>query len=422
MTANPPPNIPRLHTPDIIRGIALLGILVVNIQTYTLFAFLKPAQVYSLQLDAPGIYAPVEYLIQVFVKGQFYTIYSFLFGLGFYLMWQKNERLGLNSNRIYKRRLWVLLGFGLLHAFVFWFGDVLHKYALLGFTLLYFNKKSVGVLVKWILAFTLFIILFQIVKAFYFTTDEQTIAASQQQMSTVIARVIDTWQYGSFWSVMSLQKLGVAMLWLMSAQSGFASLAHYEIMFLLGLIAGKLKLFYRVAQLQPRLQFIGWCLLPMALILKAFSAIDVFNSHLLSLSSLPYEKLLLSLAGFIATPLLTIVYLIFLSLYFNQKPNPFWSWIANAGRMGLTNYLAQTLCCMLLFYGYAFGLCGHVTLLQSFVQVGLIYTVQVVFSNLWLKDHTTGPVEKLWKMLVYGKIKKASQQLVHEKQVQTVVY
>lgn len=395
----------RIHSIDIIRGIALLGILVMNIQTYTLFAFLRPEQVYALRLDLPENYAPVQFLIHLFVKGQFYTIYSFLFGIGFYLMLQKNQNSGLDGNLIFKRRLWVLLGFGIIHAFVFWFGDVLHKYALLGFTLLYFNKKSISILINWITGLVLFIVLFQITKAIFFPANAQAIAAGQREIDGVIMQVVSTWQQGTFLQVMSMQKLGVAMLYFMSAENGMAGFVHYEIMFLLGLIAGKINFFQQIKLLKNKAVGIAWQIFPFALVLKSVSCMSLLNHQWLPDNLQKFEKLIYSLSEFIATPLLTIVYLIFLSVWFSGPPSRFFIWIANTGRLGLTNYLAQTLFCMLIFYGYAGRLSGKLTLLESFVPVLLIYLIQVIYSNIWLKYHMMGPMEKLWRMMTYPRNK-----------------
>lgn len=71
--------------------------------------------------------------------------------------------------------------------------------------------------------------------------------------------------------------------------------------------------------------------------------------------------------------------------------------------MGLTNYLAQTLLCMLLFYGYAQGMSGYMSLLESFIPIVYIYTFQVLYSNIWLSKYGIGPVEKLWRKMTYGK-------------------
>lgn len=392
----------RIQTIDIIRGIALFGILVINTQSYTLFTFLQPQQVYDLGLDKPQTYAPLQFLIHLLFQGQFHTIYSFLFGLGFYLMMQKNKQLGLNGNKLFRRRLGVLFIFGMLHAFVFWHGDILHQYALIGFTLVYFNKKSVPALFKWVAGLFIYIIFVYLIKTLFFPVSPAAVAENQQKLNAVVMQVVDTWQHGSFLQVLRLQKLGVVLQWIMSVQNGLAGFVEYLIMFLLGLIAGKLDVFNRVLAFRPKLKKIArWLFVP-AILLKTFSTLRMLQLHLFPASNHNYENAAYALAGYISTPLLTVVYLIFLTLVLENKQGRFFTWIGNTGRLGLTNYLAQTLICMILFYGYALGFSGRLTLLQSFAFIVPIYCFQVVYSNLWLRHHKMGPMENLWRQLTYG--------------------
>lgn len=399
---NIPPVTGRIATIDVIRGIALFGILVMNIQTFSLFAFLRPEQVYDLGLDEPSSYRPLHFFIQVFFHGQFYTIYSFLFGLGFYLLWKKNNEAGYDANRLFRRRLWVLLAIGLIHAFIFWFGDVLHKYALLGFSLIYFNKKSTATILKWIVTLAAFVIICQVISALAFPVSAEAVKVSQQETDKIIMTVVDTWQNGSVGEVFSLQKLGVAMLWFMSAESFFAGFVHFQILFLLGLLAGKLDLFRRIGEFKARLIKIALIILPVAIVLKAIAGTESLEFHLLPESAAQYESLMVSLSYFISVPLLAVVYLIGLSVFLSGRTSGFWRWIGNAGRIGLTNYLAQTLILSLLFYGYAGGLAGNLTLWESMCWVVGIYIFQVLYSNLWLRRHASGPMENLWRKFTKG--------------------
>ncbi|SEL72820.1 DUF418 domain-containing protein [Parapedobacter koreensis] len=387
----------RVFTVDIIRGIALLGILIFNIQTYTLFAFLRPGQVYALHLDRPETYAPVQFLIHVFIKGQFYTIYSFLFGLSFHLMMQKSVANKLDGDGLFKRRLWFLLFLGLVHAFIFWFGDVLHKYALLGFTLLYFNKKSVRSLKNWIIAISLASVAFQVLSTIFLSPSAAENAAHVRETDSVVMMIVETWQHGTLIDILRLQKLGVAMLYVLLAKSGLSNLAHYEIMFLLGLIAGKLDLFSQIGRYRQQMKTAAVQLLPLGLALKCISCLE----FILPLSPGKYAKLFGSLCTFVGTPILTIIYLIFLVIALQNIRSRFWQWIANAGRLGLTNYLSQTLICMVLFYGYGFGLSGKLTLLGATICAVVIYAVQVMLSTLWLRYYQSGPLERLWRWFIY---------------------
>jgi uncharacterized protein len=382
---------------DFIRGIALLGILLINIQTYSLFAFLRPGQVYDMQLDTPETYAPAQFFIHLFVKGQFYAIYCFLFGLSFWLMYRKSQQQELNSGRIFRGRLWILLLIGLIHAFVFWLGDVLHKYAILGFTLPFFYQKTVRTILKWIAGMVFLVIFIQIIGVMFFAQSPQQAAESRQAVDAVIMNVISVWKNGSPGEVMSLQWLGVAMLYQRVFQSGLSTFAHYEIMFLLGIVAGKLNVMQQLHTYRLQLIRLGFLLFPAAILLKAISCLPDLGFSPGFGHFAHYESLICSLAYFVSVPIISLVYLIEMALLLRNKSSRFITAIAVAGSMSLTNYLMQTAICMLLFYGYAGGLAGKLTLLESLALAVAIYLFQIVFSLVWFKYYDAGPLEAILK-------------------------
>jgi uncharacterized protein len=73
------------------------------------------------------------------------------------------------------------------------------------------------------------------------------------------------------------------------------------------------------------------------------------------------------------------------------------------GRLGLTNYLMQTIICMLLFYPFGLKLIGKLTLLQSLLLAVLIFIVQIIYSNIWLRYYNIGPMEAIWRRFTNGK-------------------
>ena len=117
----------RLVNIDIIRGIALLGILLMNIQAFSMnfSAYSNPTSFG----DLTGVNFYVYYLSHVFADQKFMTIFSILFGVGIVLMAENIEKKGGNPTKIHYKRMFILAIFGLLHAYLLWFGDILFPYA-----------------------------------------------------------------------------------------------------------------------------------------------------------------------------------------------------------------------------------------------------------------------------------------------------
>ncbi len=137
----------RIQIVDILRGFALFGILFVNM---TIFS--RPIQVILFPVDPamPWFDRAAEWLIHFLGEGKFYALFSMLFGLGLTLLMERVEGRGGRFVPLYLRRLLVLLGFGLVHAFLVWMGDILILYALIGFLLILFRKAKPRTLLVWI--------------------------------------------------------------------------------------------------------------------------------------------------------------------------------------------------------------------------------------------------------------------------------
>ncbi|RYE03364.1 MAG: DUF418 domain-containing protein, partial [Sphingomonadales bacterium] len=120
----------RMDLLDGLRGFALLGILLANIDYWSGWLFLTPDQAAAL---AGGTQAHVQHVLhKLLIDGKFYTIFSLLFGLGFTLQLSRLEKRGADGVAIFRRRLLALLAIGLVHLWLIWDGDILTLYALLG--------------------------------------------------------------------------------------------------------------------------------------------------------------------------------------------------------------------------------------------------------------------------------------------------
>src|SRR5690606_1793730 len=137
----------RILTIDIIRGFALFGIFLVNMPSFHSAIFMKQMQGYE------PVYTGLDYWLDafftLFIDMKFFTIFSFLFGLGFYIFISRAEMKGLGATSLFVRRMLALLLFGLIHLIGLWYGDILHTYALAGLFLLLFYKRKIITMLIW---------------------------------------------------------------------------------------------------------------------------------------------------------------------------------------------------------------------------------------------------------------------------------
>ncbi|WP_368654170.1 DUF418 domain-containing protein [Ornithinibacillus sp. 4-3] len=146
----------RIESLDIIRGIALFGILLVNMPL-----FQSPQLIADLYMMSPELSSSDQFLrmlLDVFVETKFFTIFSFLFGVGFYIFMERAVNKTDHFYRLYSRRLIVLAIFGFLHLCLLWYGDILLGYALAGFFLIFFYKRKQKTILLWLMSFSIALI------------------------------------------------------------------------------------------------------------------------------------------------------------------------------------------------------------------------------------------------------------------------
>ena len=395
----------RLATLDILRGVALLGILVMNMPGFG-------ASFYA-EADGSHLWASLwdrraEDLRDLLFAGKFNSMFSLLFGIGFTIQYARMQAADpARATGLYLRRLLALALFGLVHAMVFWTGDVLHSYALLGLLLALplrrASRHTLLVLMGLCLLYPVASGLLRLALVTPEVTARLVAIAKGFEASNNAA-----YGQGSFWQAAAEHAREFIHFYdnRWSLWSAFGWLVQLSLTMLLGLLAGRERWVQRIPTLMPQLRRYSLWALALGLVCGAvFTLIFEFNRG----PGPSPIKLLGSVCYWISRLAMMIFYVLAI-VQLAQRP----AWqrrlapFAAAGRMPLTNYLMQTALCTTLFYGWGFGLWGRVGPAAGLVlAVGLFFAVQVPASRWWLRHHERGPMEALWAWLTYGRSRPA---------------
>jgi len=377
----------RIDLVDVLRGFAVFGILVANMASYS---------------GLPGGYASwtqpldrvVFLLTRLLIEAKFYSLFSFLFGWGMAVQMRRADARHSAFLPFYLRRLLALLLFGIIHATLIWTGDILTLYASLGFLLLLLRKRSVR--------FLLWASLASLLVAVLFTLPWGPVEAFRQAYFDLTAPLVLN-HYGS-----GLYAEGgfleITRLRVQDALAGqvyvFFALGNVFAMFLLGLAAGKLRLFATIDSLRKRLRRLLPALLGVGLLLNGlFVSVIVWPELYPATSQYPVRVA----ARTFGAPLLMLGYIGVIALLYQR---PAWKRrldvLAPVGRMALSNYILQSLIATAIFYSYGLGLYGRATPAGALLLTLLIYTAQVKLSGWWLERFRFGPLEWCWRLLTYG--------------------
>ncbi len=386
----------RIEILDVLRGLAVCGILIGNMQWFSGYGMMPP----SVARQSPFVDQTTHFLVHFFVEGKFYSIFSFLFGFGFALQIARAEERGDLKASLFKRRLFWLLVIGLLHAYLLWSGDILSIYAVMGFVLILFRKKTNDALLKWafvllavpILTYILLYILFvalippgALAKLdaaqidFWNATVRKVPQSSYLQIITGYNLNMIVGRYASLILEMRLPKL----------------LA----MFLLGSYAYRRGFFQNLSSHRPFIRRVLVYGLILGLVGNvAFAA--------LAGAEAVFPPSPAGIAGVISYAFgVPALALFFIALVATLWQKAAWrrllAWLAPVGRMALTNYLLQTVISVFIFYGYGFGQFGRFGARAATLIALAIFLFQIFMSALWLKYFAYGPMEWIWRQLTY---------------------
>lgn len=381
----------RITVMDILRGAALFGILLMNIEAFT-----GPLDLSFTGVDPHwhGIDYLADALVYVLVQGKFFLLFSLLFGAGFAVMAQRAQGAGRDFTPIYLRRSVALLLIGACHALLVWSGDILLVYALLSFLLLGTRRWPVSMLpamgaLVYAFAVGLSLLFALLVWAAARGGSPLDSAGSMRAAQEVIEAQRLAYGQGS-WAQANVQRLAD-----LRHMVGGILITGPEIfgMFLIGAWfarSGALADPARFASLYARLR---WIAMPVGVVLMLASA--AWHPYLAPGEFTVRTGLSYAMAA-VASLLMALGYLGWI-----VQARHALGWLAAPGRMALTHYLLQSLLCTWLFFGYGVGFFEQLPRAWQLVFAVALFALQVGISHLWLARFRYGPMEWLWRAMTY---------------------
>jgi uncharacterized protein len=404
-TTSPTPD--RIATLDIVRGVAVMGILAMNI-----VAFAMPIGAYMNPM-AYGSETSLDLAAYAFnfilIDGKMRGLFSFLFGASMLLVIEKAEAKGLNSASVHYRRMLVLLLFGAIHFYLIWFGDILFGYALIGMVAWFFRNMAPRKLIA--LGATFILLQFLIMASFASSAQGLSAAAAQPGAS---ADTLESWKEMSMWArVPSSTELAEQMG---RALGPWSSLVQYQVTdhrwepLIFSLTFGPETLGYMLfgmaalkngffagswsEQAYTRVAVRGFLVaLPVYFVLVLVNFLAGFS---------PVVLLWVSMAATVLIRPFMIVAVAALIILLTDQGGWLVDRIAAAGRAAFTNYLGTSILMTGLFYGWGLGLFGELTRSQLWLVVIAMWLVMLAWSKPWLDRFEYGPLEWLWRSLARG--------------------
>lgn len=377
----------RIATLDVLRGFALLGVLLGN--SYWLYS----ARAWQAPPDTSGFDLVARWFEALFVESKAQTLLTFLFGFGFAAQLLRAQARNEPVMGVYLRRLFVLLAIGLLHVML-WFGDVTWTYAVAGFALLLFLRTSDRARLVWAAVLTFGCYAVGTWRPVH--SAAARLIAGPDDMKRISEAFLTALHGKRFWPVVPAH-FRVAIMW-----EAPIYLWYYPWLvgrFLVGYVAGTQRWFDDdgARHLPLFRRFVVWGIvadLPSAVL----TVVLRLRPHRLG----ALASMAVGLTEQVGLVSLTAAYVGIVVLLMQRA-----TWrrllmlVAPAGRMPLTTYLSQSVISTFLYYGWGLGWAGKVRSARCVALALAIFTLQVIGCHLWLRRFRFGPAEWVWRALVY---------------------
>jgi uncharacterized protein len=386
---------------DLLRGVALLGILLINIE------YLRAAGFYDAFVGATPATTQADRVVQFLMgwlaAGKFLSMFAILFGVGAAMIVDRAVRGGRSPRRLLARRYGLLVLFGLVHMVLLFPGDILFLYGLAGLALLPFVRLRAASALRWsvglLVAMTVLWAAGTAATAFAPAppADHPSVVAQQELFGRLQDRAIAAYTEGSYLDVIGANAVQSAIL-----QGGQLVMLPWVLgLFLLGFAVAKAGVISDLAahrHLVRRVAAVGLGVgLPVNLLLGPVGPLWG-GATLQQGADAPGMLVVVAVVQLLGSPLLAAGYLAGVTLLAMRVGVP--GRLSAVGRMALTAYLAQSVVALVVFAG--FGLYGTLGSAGGLLVVAGIWALLLVACPLWLRRFRYGPVEWLWRTTTYG--------------------
>ncbi|MEM7491921.1 MAG: DUF418 domain-containing protein [Pseudomonadota bacterium] len=379
--------------PDLARAWALIGIALVNV-AYFAYPFAG-----ALYADG-GMNTSVDFAAYFGVNALFlsksYTLFSFMFGVGFAYQMASAERAGAGFAGRYWRRIIGLFFFAAINITLFFQGDILFIYALLGIFLFLFRKTSTKGLIRWAIGLYTVQVIVVLFSAFGITMGQafapEEMVQAQTEMTEASAAYVEAFRNGGFIDTIHARigEWAGAIFYILPGQ-GFGAMAF----FLFGLAAVRNDLISN-----PAAPFWSKCrriYLPIGLLISAIGAWYATKGTSMFDPQMMWGNLLIV----IGSPFATAGYLGILAKWSLSTDGPIKTFFARGGTASLTAYLLQGLLFTLIFYEYGLGLYAEIDAAACISIALIVALLSIAFTSLWRAKFKRGPLEAILRGWTY---------------------